>query len=215
MALSGLGATPARAPTGLCIPILMPCGSTPPKPTPPPAPSPAAPTPPKPGSPARPTPGGGTTNPTPGPTTAPAPAAPDRPAPTFTLPAAQLTGSSISFSGLQSVSLVTVPLADGSTAPVLKLAADEITIDDFHLTVRKSTGPMLVTDSGRMELHGHVQVYVDSVTATLLNGSPLTLGASTPPPDGLLPPALLRVDLGLVGVTADSISLIPSHQQLK
>jgi hypothetical protein len=141
--------------------------------------------------------------------------APDPNAPTFTLPAAQLTGSSISFTGLHSVSYVTVPLAGGRSTPVVKLTADDIVITDFHLTVRKATGPALVSDSSRMELRGNIQVYVDSLTATLLDGTPLTLGASTPPPGNDVPPTLVRVNLGLVGVTADSISFIPSHQEMK
>jgi hypothetical protein len=158
---------------------------------------------------------------TPTPTTGPPPpdalpvGAPDQNAPTFTLPAAQLTGSSISFTGLHSVSYVTVPLADGRRTPVIKLTADDIVITDFHLTVRKATGPALVSDSSRMELRGNIQVYVDSITATLLDGSPFTLGASTPPPGNDVPPTLMRVNLGLVGVTADSIAFVPSHQALK
>jgi len=112
------------------------------------------------------------------------------------------------------VSYVTVPLANGSRTPVLKLTADDIVIKDFHLNVRKATGPALISDAGTMELRGNVQVYVDSVTATLLNGTPFTLGAATPPPDTAVPPSLLRVNLGLVGVTAGSISLIPSNQVL-
>jgi hypothetical protein len=133
----------------------------------------------------------------------------------FTLPAAQLGGSSISFSGLQAVSVVTVPLADGTRTPVLKLVADDIAIDDFVLDVRKSTGPSLVSNATRMELHGHVQVYVDSVTAALQDGTTLTLGADTSPPGNELPPTMLRVNLGLVGVTADSIVFTSSHQNLK
>jgi len=150
------------------------------------------------------------------PTTPPAaPATPDSRAPTFTVPAAQLGGSSISFSGLQSVSVVTVPLADGTSTPALKLAADDIAIDDFVLDVRKSTGPSLVSNATRMELRGHVQVYVDSVTATLQDGTALTLGADTPPPGNELPSTMLRVNLGLVGATADSIAFTSSHQSLK
>jgi hypothetical protein len=66
-----------------------------------------------------------------------------------------------------------------------------------------------------MELRGHVQVYVDSLTATLPGGACITLGAATPPPGDELPPKLLRVNLGLVGVTADSISFAASHQAMK
>ncbi len=140
---------------------------------------------------------------------------PDTSAPTFTQPAAQLGGSSISFTGLHSVSAVTVPLADGRRIPVLKLVADDIVITDFLLDVRKATGPSLVSTATRMELRGHVQVYVDSLTATLIDGTGITLGAATPPPGNELPPELLRVNLGLVGVTADSIAFVASHQAMK
>ncbi len=230
LALSGVGAKASSAaqPASLCIPILMVCSSPTLSPTPTPAPpAPVLPIPgvpglPTPGSPTpgSPTPGSPTpgnpapTAPSPGSSTPPILATPDPNAPTFTLPAAQLTGSSISFTGLHSISVVTVPLANGTRAPVLKLMADDIIIKDFHLNVRKATGPSLLTDAGQMELRGNVQVYVDSVTATLLDGSPITLGAATPPPDNKVPPSLLRVNLGLVGVTANSISLIPSHQAL-
>jgi hypothetical protein len=141
--------------------------------------------------------------------------APDAGTPTFTQPPAQLGGSSISFTGLQSATVVEVPLADGTKTPVLKLVADTITIDDFTLTVRHETGPILLTTANRMELRGHVQVYVDSATATLLDGTPITLGAATPPPADGLPPQLLKVNLGLVGVTADLIAFKASHQNLK
>ncbi len=140
--------------------------------------------------------------------------APDPGAPIMTLPAAQLGGSSISFSGLRSVSAVTVPLADGRQAPVLKLVADRIVITDFLLDVRHATGPSLVSTATTMTLDGHVQVYVDSLTATLLDGLGISLLAPTPPPGDELPPRLLRVTLGLVGVTADSITFDDSHQRL-
>lgn len=218
LALTGVGAAPVQGsvPTALCIPILMQCGH----PAPAPSPTPTHTTPSIPGIPI-PLPGGSGTpssSPTPGaPATAdptPPPAVPDAGAPTFTLPPAQLGGSSISFSGLKSITVVEVPLADGSKTPALKLVADDIAIDDFTLNVRKATGPVLLTTADRMELRGDVQVYVDSVTATLPDGSPLTLGATTPPPQGGLPPQLLKVNLGLLGVTAGSISFKASHQAL-
>lgn len=148
-------------------------------------------------------------------TSPPVQAVPDAGAPVFTLPAAQLGGSSISIIGLKSVTAVTVPLANGTRAPVLKIVADDVAIDDFLLDVRKATGPSLVTTADRMELHGNVQVYLDSVTAILPNGTPFTLGAATPPPGDELPSTLLRVNLGLVGVTADSIVFAAPHQDLK
>jgi hypothetical protein len=208
LAATGIGAVWTPAPTEFCIPLLMTCGTPTSTPsTTPPSPLPTLPAlPVSPGSPSA-------------PPSAPAPLstppAPDAGAPTFTQPPAQLGGSSISFTGLQSVTVVEVPLADGTKTPVLKLVADTITINDFTLTVRHETGPVLLTTSDRMELRGHVQVYVDSATATLLDGTPITLGAATPPPADGLPPQLLKVNLGLVGVTADSIAFKASHQNLK
>lgn len=203
MSLCGIGA--ARVPgAGMCIPVLMQCGSGQPGPTPTPTKGPIPAIPALPGaivpSPAAPTPVVGV---------------PDAGAPTFTLPAAQLGGSSISISGLHSVTVVTVPLADGSRTTALKIVADGVTVEDFLLDVRKATGPSLVTNATRMQLRGNVQVYLDSLTATLLDGTALTLGAATPPPGNELPPTMLRVNLGLVGVTASSIAFTAPHQSLK
>ncbi len=213
VATGGIGA--ARVPDArqaLCLPILMSCGAPAPAPTPAPTPTPGLP-----GLPALPPvlppvlalPG---STPPPAASGVPLIAVDDPNAPTFTLPAAQLGGSSISFSGLRSIGFVTVRLADGTRTPVIKLVADDIVITDFLLDVRRATGPSLVTNSGRMELRGNVQVYLDSISASLLDGTALTLGAATPPTAQELPPTLLRPTLGLVGVTANSISLIPSKQ---
>ena len=131
----------------------------------------------------------------------------------MTLPAAQLGGSSISFTGLQSVTLVTVPLANGTRTTVLRLAADDIAIDNFTLDVRETGDEEgLVSDATRMELRGHVVAYIDSASATLLDGTGLTIGAANPPPNNELPSTLLRVTLGLVGVTANGITFSSSHQ---
>lgn len=211
--LAGLGAArvPTTAHTAWCIPLFMSCSS--PSPTPTPIPTsgvPGVPALPVPGSPAVP----GAPTPTPTPTAPAAPAAPDAGAPVFTQPPAQLGSSSLSFSGLKGISVVTVPLADGSRIPVLKISADSITIDGFSLTVRKDTGPKLATTADQMALRGNVQVYLDSATATGPDGKGVTLGAATPPPADGLPPQLLRVTLGLVGVTADSIHFTAPHQHL-
>ena len=214
-ALTGLGAAPVpadtartAAPASLCIPIFSSCDSS--SPTPSPSPSSGAPSPvlPLPGLPS--TPATGTATPTPAPTAA----SPDGGAPVFTQPPAQLGSNSLSFTGLKGVTLVTVPLADGSRVPVLKISADSITIQGFSLNVRKQTGPVLLTTADTMTLSGNVQVYLDSATATLPDGTPLTLGASTPPPNNTLPGQLLRVTLGLVGATADSIVYTNTKQHL-
>ncbi|MEY9851393.1 hypothetical protein ABH923_001071 [Leifsonia sp. EB41] len=215
-ALTGLGATPVpasrtAAPASLCLPIFASCDPS--SPTPSPSPSSGTPSPglPLPGLPSAPgAPVTGTATPTPAPT----PASPDGAAPVFTQPPAQLGSNSLSFTGLKGATVVTVAMADGSRIPVIKISADSITIQGFSLNVRKQTGPVLLTTADTMTLSGNVQVYLDSATATLPDGTPLTLGASTPPPNSGLPPQLLRVTLGLVGATADSIVYTNTKQHL-
>ncbi|MBN9185614.1 MAG: hypothetical protein J0I97_09145 [Microbacterium sp.] len=206
-------------PGALCIPIIMPCAPATPDPTPSPSSSggPGLPLPGLPGTTPGAGPGAGTPS-TPGTSPSPTPSAsatPDPGAPVFTQPPAQLGSQLLSFSGLQGIELVTVPLADGSRVPVLKLSADRITIGGFSLTVRRDTGPVLVTTADQMTLTGHVEVYVDSLTATTPDGHSLTLGAHTPPPADGIAPLLGRVTLGLVGATADSIVYTNTDQQLK
>lgn len=135
---------------------------------------------------------------------------------TFTLPASQLGGSSISFGSIPIVSLVTVRLADGSRTTVIKLQSDSVTIDDFVLDVKKTAGGDAgVTTSNRMVLSGHVSAYVDSASATLPGGLGLTLGADTPLPQGELAQTWLGVHLGLVGVISDSMTMTPSHLSVR
>lgn len=213
------GSRPAR----MCIPVILSCSSPSPQPSTPGAPGgpgdPGLPSiPPLPGilpSPA-PVPVPGTPTPAPTDATTPPqqPAVADNRAPVFTQPPAQLGASSLSFSGLRGITVVTVPLADGSRATALKLSADTITIDGFALTVRRASGPILVTTADRMTLSGHVEVYVNSLTASTIGGGLLTLGADTPPPADGVAPGLLRVTLGLVGATADSISYTNTNQRL-
>ena len=219
VAVAGLGAAPvpasASARAAFCIPIILPCST--PGSTPTPTPTPSGTLPGIPGVPGVPGAPGSSGTPTPTPTATPAPVAPSGPdagATVFTQPPAQLGSRSLSFTGLPGISVVTVPLADGSRTTVLKLTADSITIQGFSLTVRKQTGPSLATTADTMTLKGHVQVYLDSITATDANGHSYTLGADTPPPNDGLPPQLLRVTLGLVGATADSIVYTNTKQHL-
>jgi hypothetical protein len=217
LAVFGIGAArvPGSAHEALCVPLLMNCTAPSPAPSPSKAPTPT----PTPST----APGGGllggilggTGTGTATPPTAPLNILADPSAPVMTLPAAQLSGSSLSFTGLQSVSLVTIPLADGTQVPVIKLVANSITINNFVLDVRRATGPSLVTTAGQMVVNGNVTAYLDSVTGTTLDGLGLTLGTDqTPPPGNELPSQLLRVNLGLVGIDADHISFTDQEQTL-
>ena len=213
-ALTGVGAVTAPAahaaePSALCLPILMKC---PPAASPTPSPSPSS--------------GGGLIGglvggllggvKVPGASgAAPLVIGPDDSAYPMTLPAGQLGGSSISISGIHQVGLVTVKKLDGSSFAVIKLKADDVVITGFLLDVRRATGPALVSSADRMELKGNVSVWLDSLTGTTLGGLGLTLGTDqTPPPSSELPPKLLRVNLGLVATSANSISYVNLHQEL-
>jgi hypothetical protein len=215
----GVAAQPAMAtePTALCVPILMTCTSPSPTPSPTPTPTPSS--------------GGGlggivggllsggggaATKTVPGtPAAAPLVIGPDGSAPVLTTPAGQLGGSSISISGIHQLGLVSVKRIDGSSFTVIKLVCDDVVITGFLLDVRRATGPSLVSTADRMELRGHVNIWLDSLTGTPLGGPGFTLGTDqTPPPASELPPQLLRVNLGLVGTTADSISYSKLHQAL-
>ncbi|MEO6533798.1 MAG: DUF6114 domain-containing protein [Pseudolysinimonas sp.] len=199
-----VAAARAAEPGALCVPILMTC----PPPTPTPSPSPST--------------GGGLLGgllgavKVPGASgAAPLVIGPDDSAYPMTLPAGQLGGSSISISGIHQLGLVTVKRVDGSSFAVIKLKADDVVITGFLLDVRRATGPALVSSADRMELKGNVSVWLDSLTGSTLGGLGLTLGTDqTPPPSTELPPKLLRVNLGLVATSANSISYVNLHQEL-
>lgn len=207
-ALAGPATGSAAQPSALCIPLLMQC----PPSSPSPSPSPSS--------------GGGLVGglvggllggvKVPGASgAAPLVIGPDDSAYPMTLPAGQLGGSSISISGIHQVGLVTVKKIDGTSFPVIKLQADDVVITGFLLDVRRATGPSLVSTADRMELKGNVSVWLDSLTGTTLGGLGLTLGTDqTPPPGNELPPKLLRVNLGLVATSANSISYVNLHQEL-
>jgi len=194
---------PAAEPAALCVPLLMTC-----PPSPSPSPSQSS--------------GGGLIGgllggvKVPGAAgSAPLVIGPDDSAYRMTLPAGQLGGSSISIKGIHQVGLVTVKKVDGSSFAVIKMTADDVVITGFLLDVRRATGPSLVSSADRMELKGNVSVWLDSLTGTTLGGVGLTLGTDqTPPPGSELPPKLLRVSLGLVATSANSINYVNLHQEL-
>ncbi|GAB3559373.1 hypothetical protein GCM10027405_07320 [Arthrobacter alkaliphilus] len=223
----GAARAPESAPTELCVPVLVSCPTSTPGPGSPtqgpgPGPlptvpgtqlpdlgaSPIAPAVPGVSPTASPT---ATPNPT---STAPVAASPDSGTTVFTKTPASMGSQNMSFTGLSSVSIVTVPTADGSGQRALKITADSITINGFTLTVRQPNGPGLVTSADKMVLSGHVSVYLGSVTGTTSDGRSLALGTDTPPPLDDVAPGLLRVTMGLVGATADSISYTNTDQRM-
>lgn len=146
----------------------------------------------------------------------PVEASTDDEAPVFTETPASMGSESLSFKGLSGVAIVSVPTADGGSTRALKISADEITIEGFSLTVTPPDDPGggLVTKADTMTLEGNVNVYIGSITATTKDGHSLTLGTKTPPPLDDVKPGLLRVTMGLVGTTADSIEYSNTDQQI-
>jgi hypothetical protein len=207
-----LGAAAPRPQAGFCIPLIY-C------PDPEPQPNPAAPSespaPADPGDPSLPTEPLLPLDPaeTPAPVD-PVPAPVDDAAPIFTGTPASLGSTSLSFTGLSGISIVTVPTVDGGGVRALKISADSITIEGFSLTVRPPGGPGLVTTADTMTLRGDVSVYLGSVSASALGGEPLTIGLDTPPPLTDIEPGLLNVTMGLVGSTADSITYANTDQRI-
>ncbi|SDR86492.1 hypothetical protein SAMN04489752_0455 [Brevibacterium siliguriense] len=140
----------------------------------------------------------------------------DENAPVFTKTPAAMGSDGLSFKGLKSISFVSVPTADGGSIVVLKIRADEIKITGFSLTVRPpEEHEGLVTKADTMTLSGDVTTYIGSITATTKDGKSLTIGPETPPPMDDVEPGLLRVTMGLVGSTADSITYTNTDQKLK
>lgn len=130
----------------------------------------------------------------------------------FTQPSADLSGTSISLGGLHYVGLVKVPISAGRTVTALELGADHIAIRDFSLTTTAADGHGVRATAVTMTLDGHVVVYANSVNATLGNGTPVKYDPTAPPTPGELLSSLVTLHLGLVGVTADTVSYAPSEQ---
>jgi hypothetical protein len=129
----------------------------------------------------------------------------------FTQPSGDLSGTSIGLGGLHYVGLVSVPIAGGRTE-ALELVSDRVSIRDFSLTTRAHDGHGVKATAVTMTLSGHVVVYVNSVSAARGDGTRVKYDTSAPPTAGELLSALVRLHLGLVGVTADSVSYAPSEQ---
>lgn len=207
-----LGAAAPRPQAGFCIPLIY-CPD--PEPQPDPAAPSESPAPAEPEDPSLPTEPLLPLDPaeTPAPVD-PVPAPVDDAAPIFTGTPASLGSTSLSFTGLSGISIVTVPTVDGGGVRALKISADSITIEGFSLTVRPPGGPGLVTTADTMTLRGDVSVYLGSVSASALGGEPLTIGLDTPPPLTDIEPGLLNVTMGLVGSTADSITYANTDQRI-
>ncbi|WP_395242515.1 hypothetical protein ACGGZK_09990 [Agromyces sp. MMS24-K17] len=145
------------------------------------------------------------------PPAAPVPDAPADPAGmVFTAHPATLTASTLAIGGLHAIEVVTVDLADGTTARALKITADRVVIDGFGLDVPTGDGG-LGTTATTLTVDGHVTIWTPSITAILEDGVEHVIDTlSAPDPAALGRLAQLR--LPLLGLVADSVAYTGTDQ---
>ncbi|MGA0566654.1 DUF6114 domain-containing protein [Rathayibacter sp. KR2-224] len=150
----------------------------------------------------------------PAPPTGPQLIAPPSDSPVFSGKPALLQGSSLSFSGLRYVGLATVRLSDGSTATVLKLSMDSVTIPGFRLDTRDSKGAGTDTVATSMSFSGGVNTYCASFQAVLDNGSDVQYDAQHPPSSDGSVPVTRILSLEVFGITGGSSVLTGFHEMI-
>lgn len=202
----------AAEPTGTCIlGFIGDCS----KPSPTPAPTAST----EPGEPSAPAPspsagaGSGDTVAPPDPT-GPTLVAPASASPVFTGKPALLQGSSLAFSGLRYLGLATVRLSDGSTATVLKLSMDSVTIPGFRLDTRDANGAGTDTVATSMSFSGGVDTYLASFKAVLDNGKAVQYDIQHPPSAGGSMPVMRILSLEVFGITGGSSALTGFHEMI-
>ncbi|MFJ6652989.1 hypothetical protein ACIQLJ_09370 [Microbacterium sp. NPDC091313] len=144
---------------------------------------------------------------------APPTADPDEAAPVFTAAPPVLSGSALSLEGLSDIRVVEVRHADGSTARSLRISADRVVVEGFHLDVPSGDGG-LANDDERMVAEGHVVVYADSLTGILATGAEVVVDTLSQPPSVESLRELTRLHIPLIGMTADRVTHEGSHQQI-
>lgn len=147
------------------------------------------------------------------PAAAPPSVEPDDGAPVFTADPPVLSGSALSLEGLSDIRIVEVRHADGSTARSLRISADRVVVEGFHLDVPSGDGG-LANDDDRMVAEGHVVVYADSLTGILATGAEVTVDTLSAPPSADALRELTRLHIPLIGMTADRVTHEGSHQHI-
>lgn len=145
---------------------------------------------------------------------APAEPVPDAPADpaamVFTAHPATLTASTLWIEGLRSVEVVTVDLADGTTARALKITADRVVIGGFGLDVPSGDGG-LNTTATTLTVDGNATIWTPSITAILEDGVEHVIDTLTQPDPASLS-RLVQVRMPLLGMTADSVAYSGTDQ---
>lgn len=140
--------------------------------------------------------------------------APASASPVFSGKPALLQGSSLSFSGLRYLGLATVRLSGGSTATVLKLSMDSVTIPGFRLDTRDANDAGTDTVATSMAFSGGVNTYLASFKAVLDNGKAVQYDIQHPPSsDGSVPVSRI-LSLEVFGITGGSSALTGFHEMI-
>lgn len=140
--------------------------------------------------------------------------APASSAPVFTGKPALLQGSSLSFSGLRYLGLATVRLSDGSTATVLKLSMDSVTIPGFRLDTRDASGSGTDTVATQMAFSGGVDTYCASLKGIMQNGDAVEYDIKHPPSTNGSVPVTRIISLEVFGITGGSSVLTGFHEMI-
>jgi hypothetical protein len=138
--------------------------------------------------------------------------APASAAPEFTGKPALLQGSSLSFSGLRYLGLAKVRLSDGSTATVLKLSMNSVTIPGFRLDTRNASGAGTDTVATQMAFSGGVDTYCASLKGILRNGDAVKYDIQHPPSTNGSVPVTRIISLEVFGITGGSSVLTGFHE---
>jgi len=117
-----------------------------------------------------------------------------------------LSADTLTMHGLSYDGVVDLPKADGSTVQVLKFSMTSATHTPFRLDAADSSGQQHFT-AGSLTVSGHVSVYCTSLSGTILLGLVhLSFTPASPPPLVLPDLTLTQAKLGLVDVTADTLT---------
>ncbi len=136
-------------------------------------------------------------------------------APLAAIPSARLRSSAVALEGALFVGTVRVALAGGSTATVLKITADRVSIERFTFDSTDPTARILLTTAARLTLDGPVTIYATSLSGALADGSAISVDVSSPPPPGVALPSLTDATIALVSVTSATATLVGAVETVR
>jgi hypothetical protein len=107
-----------------------------------------------------------------------------------------------------------VRLSDGSTATVLKLSMNSVTIPGFRLDTRNASGAGTDTVATQMAFSGGVDTYCASLKGILQNGDAVKYDIQHPPSTNGSVPVTRIISLEVFGITGGSSVLTGFHEMI-